>query len=49
VYGEKDAVDKDGNPVHQMMNASSSEIIANMVAELQELRRRVAQLEAKNP
>ena len=49
VYGEKDAVDKDGNPVYQMMNASSSEIIANMVAELQELRRRVAQLEAKNP
>jgi Chaperone of endosialidase len=49
VYGEKDAVDKDGNPVYQMMNASSSEIIANMVAELQDLRRRVAQLEAKNP
>jgi hypothetical protein len=54
VYGEKDAVDKDGNPVYQMMNASSSEIIANMVAELQDLRRRFAELQAevnhlKNP
>jgi hypothetical protein len=47
VYGEKDAVDKDGNPVYQMMNASSSEIIANMVAELQDLRRRFAELQAE--
>jgi hypothetical protein len=49
VFGEKDAVNEDGTPRHQAMEYGSAEFIANMVAELQELRRRVAQLEAKNP
>jgi phage head maturation protease len=48
VTGEKDAVDSDGKPVYQAMQASSAEVIANLVAELQSLRRRVAQLEAQN-
>ena len=47
VFGEKDAIDDDGNPVYQSMSASSSEIIANVVAELQSLRARVAALEGK--
>jgi hypothetical protein len=47
VFGEKDAVDDDGNPVYQSMSAASSEIIANVVAELQSLRARVAALEGK--
>jgi hypothetical protein len=41
--GEKDAVDKDGNPVYQQMDASA--LIPVMWAELQSLRARVAQLE----
>jgi hypothetical protein len=45
VTGEKDAVDSDGKPVYQAMQASSSEVIANLVAELQSLRARVAALE----
>jgi hypothetical protein len=45
VSGEKDAVDSDGKPVYQAMQASSSEVIANLVAELQSLRARVAALE----
>ena len=47
VVGEKDAVDADGKPVYQAMQASSSEIIANLVAELQSLRKRLAALELK--
>ena len=47
VTGDKDAVDADGNPKHQSMQASSSEVIADLVAELQSLRARVAQLESK--
>ena len=47
VTGQKDAVDSDGNPVYQSMQASSAEVIANLVAELQSLRQRVAALEAK--
>ena len=43
--GEKDAVDADGNPVYQQMDASA--LIPVMWAELQSLRLRVAQLEAK--
>jgi len=34
-------------PVYQGMQASSSEVIANLVAELQSLRKRISQLEAK--
>ena len=47
VVGEKDAVDADGNPKYQSMEYGSAEFIANIVAELQSLRARVAALEAK--
>jgi hypothetical protein len=47
VSGEKDAVDAEGNPVYQAMQASSSEVIANLVAELQSVRARLAALESK--
>jgi hypothetical protein len=43
--GEKDAVDAKGNPVYQCVQPSSSEVIANLVAELQSLRKRLAALE----
>jgi hypothetical protein len=46
VVGEKDAVDADGNPVMQAMEYGSAEFIANIVAEIQSLRARVAALEA---
>jgi len=36
VTGKKDAVDEDGKPIMQSMQASSSEVIANMVSLLQE-------------
>jgi hypothetical protein len=45
VVGAKDAVDADGKPVMQAMEYGSAEFIANIVAELQSLRARVAQLE----
>jgi len=47
VTGEKDAVDTDGKPVYQSMQASSTEVIANLVAELQSVRARLAALESK--
>ena len=47
VNGTKDAVDADGKPVYQAMQASSAEVIANLVAEIQSLRKRVAQIESK--
>jgi hypothetical protein len=47
VTGEKDAVDAKGNPVYQQMQASTSEVIADLVAEIQSLRKRLAALEAK--
>jgi hypothetical protein len=47
VSGEKDAIDKDGNPKYQSMQASSSEVMADLIAEIQSLRKRVAQLESK--
>ena len=47
VVGEKDAVDADGKPVMQVMEYGSAEFIANIVAELQSLRARVAALEGK--
>jgi hypothetical protein len=46
VVGEKDAVDSEGNPKYQGMQASSAEVIANLVAELQSVRQRLAALEA---
>ena len=42
VTGTKDAVDADGKPVYQAMQASTSEVIADLVAELQSLRKRLA-------
>jgi len=47
VTGKKDAVDADGNPKYQGMQASSAEVIANLVAELQSVRARLAALESK--
>jgi hypothetical protein len=47
VTGEKDAVDADGKPIYQAMQASSPEVMANIIAELQSLRKRVAELEAR--
>jgi predicted NUDIX family NTP pyrophosphohydrolase len=47
VSGQKDGVDEDGNPIYQSMQAGSSEVIADLVAEIKSLRARVAQLEAK--
>jgi hypothetical protein len=42
VSGEKDAVDANGKPVYQTMQASTSEVIADLVAEIQSLRKRLA-------
>jgi hypothetical protein len=42
VTGAKDAVDADGKPIYQAMQASSSEVIADLVAEIQSLRKRLA-------
>ena len=42
VTGDKDAVDANGNPKHQSMQASSSEVIADLVAEIQSLRQRLS-------
>lgn len=47
VSGEKDAVDKEGKPVYQAMQASTPEVMADLIAEIQSLRKRVATLEAK--
>jgi hypothetical protein len=41
VTGEKDAVDAEGSPVYQQMQASTSEVIADLVAEIQSLRARL--------
>jgi len=45
VHGIVNDVDTEGNPVYQVMEYGSAEFIANIVAELQSLRARVAQLE----
>ena len=42
VTGAKDAVDADGKPVYQQMQASTPEVIADLVAEIQSLRQRLA-------
>jgi hypothetical protein len=47
VSGEKNAVDENGEPKYQGMQASSSEVMADLIAEIQSLRKRVAQLESK--
>jgi len=46
VSGLKDAVDIDGKPIYQAMQASSSEVIADLVAEIQSLRKRLTALES---
>jgi len=46
VTGIKDAVDADGNPIHQSMQAGTTEVIADLVAEIQSLRKRLAALES---
>ena len=47
VNGEKDAVDAEGKPIYQGMQAATSEVMADLIAEIQSLRKRVAQLESK--
>jgi hypothetical protein len=47
VTGTKDAVDAKGKPVYQSMQASTSEVIADLVAEIQSLRKRLTALEGK--
>ena len=42
VTGSKDAVDAKGAPVYQAMQAGTSEVIADLVAEIQSLRQRLA-------
>jgi len=42
VTGIKDAVDAEGNPVYQAMQPSAPEVIADLVAEIQSLRKRLA-------
>jgi len=42
VTGTKDAVDAEGNPVYQAMQAGTAEVIADLVAEIQSLRKRLA-------
>ena len=46
VVGEKDAVDADGNPIYQAMQASSPEVMANLVAFVQEQQAIIEQLKA---
>jgi len=46
-HGEKDAVDADGKPVYQSIQPSSSEVMANLVALVQELTTEVTALKAK--
>lgn len=47
VTGTKDEIDADGKPVYQGMQAGTAEVIADLVAEIQSLRKRLAALEAK--
>jgi hypothetical protein len=42
VTGDKDAVDANGNPKYQAMQAATSEVIADLVAEIQSLRQRLS-------
>jgi len=47
VTGIKDGVDANGKPEYQSMQASTSEVIADLVAEIQSLRQRITTLENK--
>ena len=42
VTGTKDAIDSEGKPKYQAMQAGSAEVIADLVAEIQDLRKRLA-------
>ena len=46
VVGEKDAVDEEGNPVYQGIQAGSAEVIANIVSLLQEQQAMITTLQA---
>jgi Chaperone of endosialidase len=46
VHGEPNAVDANGNPKYQQVDSSAPEIMANIIAELQSLRKRVSALES---
>jgi hypothetical protein len=46
VTGTKDEIDADGNPVYQEMQASTAEVIADLIAEIQSLRKRLTALES---
>jgi hypothetical protein len=45
--GEKDAVDAEGKPVHQSIQPSSSEVMANLVSFIQEQQALITQLTAR--
>jgi hypothetical protein len=47
VVGQPDEVDQDGNPQYQAVDASTPEMMALIIAELQSLRKRVATAEIK--
>ena len=47
VSGKKDDIDKDGKPMYQGMQASTPEVMADLIAEIQSLRKRMALLESK--
>jgi hypothetical protein len=47
VSGAKDAVDADGQPVYQGMQPSTPEVMADLISEIQSLRKRVLALENK--
>ena len=47
VSGQPNAVDDEGNPIYQGVDCSTPEMIALLVAEVQSLRKRVAELESK--
>jgi hypothetical protein len=47
VTGNKDEINADGRPVYQGMQAGSAEVIADLVSEIQSLRKRLMALEGK--
>lgn len=47
VHGEANAVDENGDPIYQMVDVSQPKMIAYIIAELQDLRKRVDLLERK--
>ena len=47
VHGQQNDVDEKGNPIYQQVDSSTPEMMANIIAELQSLRKRVSALESK--